>query len=259
MHLSKNILKVEVAAQKVLDYVPPKFELGTPEQAKSYLDGRRAKANDFRMSDVIRVQTGVQKIEASQVEDDVESKVLERLKEVQETAYQEAYQLGLDEGKHEAFQKASTEIKSRLEQLDQLISSVSNLKTELVSQNEAHLVQLAFHMAKRLAHREILADSQVVTNVIKDAVEKAQVDEEVVVQVAPTQLEFLEELKKETGREFEFMKKVKLEPVEAITPGGCVIITNYGEIDARFEERVNKLWEVVSENLPRVKSPISST
>lgn len=259
MHLSKSVLNKEIAAQKVLDYVPPKFELGTPEQAKAYLDDRRAKANDFRMSNVIRMQTGVDKIEASQVEDDVETKVLERLKEVQETAYQEAYQLGLDEGKHEAYQKSSAEIKARLEQLDQLLLSISHLKNELVSHNEAHLVQLSFHMANRLAHREVQTDPQIVKDVIRHAVEKAQVEEEVVVQVSPSQIEFLETLKAETGREFEFMKKVKLEPVENITPGGCVIITNYGEIDARFEERVKKLWEGVSENLPRVKNNISST
>ncbi len=259
MHLSKSVLKSEVAPKKVLEYVPPKFELGTSDQAKSYLEGRKAQRNDFRMSDVIRVQTGVEKVEASNVEEDVERKVLERLKEVQETAYQEAYQLGLDEGKHEAYQKTSEEIKGRLDRLDALLASITNLKKELIANNETHLVQLAFHMAKRLAHAQIELDPKVVTDVIREAVEKAQVEEEVLVQVAPSQIEFLETLKSETAREFEFMKKVKLEPVEGITPGGCMIHTNYGEIDARIEGRVEKLWEGVKESLHRVKDKVSST
>ena len=82
MHLSKAVLKSEMVPKKVLEYVPPKFELGTSEQAQSYLEGRRAQRNDFRMSDAIRIQTGVDKVEASSVEEDVEKKVLERLKEV---------------------------------------------------------------------------------------------------------------------------------------------------------------------------------
>ena len=53
------------------------------------------------------------------------------------------------------------------------------------------------------------------------------------------------------------MKKVKLDPVENMSPGGCIITTNYGQIDARFEERVSKLWEGIEENLPRVKETIS--
>lgn len=259
MRLSKTVVKSDVSAQKVLEYIPPKFELGAGEHAKAYLEGRRAQTNDFRMSDVIRVQTGVGQIEASQVEEDVDRKVLERLKQVQESAYQEAYQLGLDEGKHEAYQGTSQEINTRLTKLDELINSIANLKKELVSQNEAHLVQLAFHMAKRLAHAEIGIDSEAVVNVIRDAIEKAQIEEEVAVQVSPVQIEFLEKLKQETGREFEFLKKVKFEAVDGVDPGGCIITTNYGQIDARFEERVSKLWEGISENLPRVKDKNSST
>lgn len=259
MHLSKAVLKSELVPKKVLEYVPPKFELGTSEQAKSYLEGRRAQRNDFRMSDAIRIQTGVDKVEASSVEEDVEKKVLERLKEVQETAYQEAYQLGLDEGRHEAFQKASEELNMRLERLDNLVMGISNLKKQLIENNESHLVQLAFHMANRLAYTQVEADPKVVTDVIRQAIEKAQVEEEVTVQISPIQLEFLESLKAETGREFEFMKKVKLEPVEGIKPGGCVIQTNYGEIDARIEGRVEKLWEGIKESLHSVKDKVSST
>lgn len=251
--MSKSVLKENVAAQKVLEYVPQKFEIKAAAPAKAYLDGRKAKSNDFRMSDVIRIQSGVQKIEASQVEDDVERKVLERLKEVQETAYQEAYQLGLDEGRQQAYQQASQELNSKLEQFDVLLKIIGSLKQELMVHNEAHLIQLVFQMAKRLAHREVQADPKVVTDVMREAIDKAQVEEEVVVQVSPQQLEFLESLKKETGRDVEFIKKVKLEPVETITPGGCIIKTNYGQIDARFEERVQKLWEGLTENLPSVK------
>lgn len=258
MHLSKSILKSEIVAQKVLEYVPPKFELGTSEQAKSYLEGRRAKSNDFRMSDVIRVQTGVEKVEASNVEEEVDRRVLERLKEVQESAYQEAYQLGLDEGRKEAFQRTSQEIDSKLQSFDSLLKAVSNLKTVLVEHNESHLVQLTFQMAKRLAHAEVQMDPQVVVDVLRQAVEKAQAEEDITVQVAPSQIEFLEGLKSETGREIEFIKKIKFQPVEGLTPGGCVIQTNYGEIDARFEERVSKLWESVSENLNKVKDQITS-
>ncbi len=258
MRLSKAVLKSIEVPKKVLEYTPPKFELGTPEQAKAYLEGRRANASNFRMSDVIRVQTGVQKVEASSVEENVEQKVLERLKEVQESAYQEAYQLGLDEGRARALQDTTDDINAHLAEMQNLFASIRSLKKVLVEQNEKHLVELVFHMAKRLAHKDVQTDPQVVVSVMREAVEKAQVDEEVTVQVAPTQIEFLESLKSQTGRELEFLKTIRFEPVEGISPGGCVIETNYGEIDSRFEERVDKLWESVSESLPRIKDKIST-
>jgi len=167
MRLSKEIIKANLASKKVLEYEPPKLEFGTPEVALQYLQDRQSRPNDFRMSDVIRVQTGVDGIEARSLEETVEAKVLERLREVQEPAYQEAYQLGLDEGKKEAFNQASSEIEMRLKQLDVLIQSITQLKKDLVQHNESHLVQLAFHMAHRIAAAEIKADPSSIVEVIR--------------------------------------------------------------------------------------------
>jgi flagellar assembly protein FliH len=256
MHLS-NVVKSHHASKRVFDFVPKKFDLGTPTQATDYLEIKKAGA-DFRMSDVIRIQTGVKEIENSDFEEMVELKTIEKLKDVQESAYQEAYQLGLEEGKAEALKNASAEIDSRLGQLDELLTSIRRLKTDLFQFNESHIVQLAFHMAARLAHAEVIADPDRIKDVIRQALEMAQLDEEVTVQVAPSQFLFLESLKKETGREYEFLKKVKLDASPEVTEGGCIIETNYGSIDARLEERVKKLWESIAESLYRVKDKISA-
>lgn len=256
MHLS-NILTEEEAKTRVLEFVPPNFRLATPEQAVQYLH-EKEHGNPFRMDETIRIQTGVKGIESENFEEKIEQRVIEKLQSIQEGAYQEAYQLGLAEGRKEAFKKNDEEINKRLTLFDEVISKISILKTELGNFNEAHIVQLAFHMAKRLAYAEITADPELIKTVLKQALETAQSEEEVTVQVSPTQFEFLESLKKETGREFEFMKKVKLVPAEGITPGGCVIETNYGVIDASFEQRVQKLWEGIAENLHRVKAKISA-
>jgi flagellar assembly protein FliH len=258
MHLSKSLITKKAAAERVLDYVPPKFEIRTPDHAHAYLETRE-RTKDFRMSDVIRIQTGVRDIEDGTFEERVEQTTLERLKEVQETAYKEAYQLGLEEGKHDAFKAVSNEINVKLEDFDKLIQSCTELKTELFQFNETHIVKLAMHMASRLAGVEIQADPSTLTNVMKSALAIAQSEENVVVQVSPLQFEFCETLKKETGRKFEFLEKVKFEAVEGISVGGCVIETNYGEIDARFEERVSRLWETMSENIHRVKDKISAS
>jgi flagellar assembly protein FliH len=258
MHLSKTVYRAQAASHKVLDFVPPKFELDAPEQAIQYLEKKKAKGSEFRMSDVIRVQTGVEKIEAKNVEEDVEKTVLIRLKEVQETAYQEAYQLGLSDGKNQAFQNSSEEIQARLTEFDTLIQALTKIKTELLLQNESHLVQLTFHMAKRLAYKEVQADPQIVVQIMKEAIEMAQIEEQVTIRVAPTQLAFFETLKEQTGKDFEFLNKVKFEGAESVSNGGCVIETNYGQIDAKFEERVEKLWTTLSESLHRVKDQVQS-
>lgn len=239
---------------RVLQYEPQRFDLGIPGVA---LDSKR-KSSGFHMSDIIRKQTGLKELEAQAVEEQVENRVLGRLKEIQEAAYKEAYDLGLIEGRKESFQASTADIEGRLADLDRLMGNIENIKAELFTQTEGHLVQLAFHMAKRLAAHEISISPDSTLNVIKQAIEVAQSEEQVTVKVAPEQLEFLETLKQEGAKELEHLKKIKLEADKSVTVGGCIVTTNFGEIDSRFEERVGRLWEALKATLIRVKEEIKS-
>lgn len=252
---NSNVLKSNIVAESVMEFVPQQFIIGTPSQALDYL-ARKTEGADFRMSDPTRMQTGLDDIEQQNVEAHVESLVLERLKSVQEEAYKQAYQLGLDEGKADALRKHSSQITESLESLGTLLGTLENLKKELVANNESHLVQLLFSMSSRLAGAQLQADPAGLVNIIKSAVELAQDEENVKIHLAPSQVEFIETMKKNTGREFEFLKHLQLEPDESVNVGGCIIETNYGEVDARMEQRVSKLWETMADNLPRTKDRV---
>lgn len=255
---SSKPVREETPLQRILEYVPKKFETGVSDQALGYLDTRKRMENDFRMAETIRIQTGVNKIEELSVADAVEQKTLDKLKEVQESAYQEAYSLGLEEGRKEALQKTSEEIDQNLQIFAHLVANIENLKSELIKHNETHIVKLLLHMAQRLASHEVQVNQEAIVDIMRQAILSAQAEEEITVQVSVSQFDFLETLKKETKRELEFLKKVKLVPNETINPGGCIIETNYGVIDARFEERVSKLWQNFSENLYKVKPKIGA-
>ncbi len=256
MQWSKNFLRKGAAENKVLEFVPQKFELGTPTQARNYLNAKKH-GSDFEMSDVLRVQTGIDQIEKIDEEEKIEGKALEKLKEIQEKAYQEAYQLGLDEGKQKAFNDFSAHIQENLDRLAAVISHIEKLKESLMSFNESHLIKLMFHMASRLAHTHLENNNPLIVDIIKNSVNLAQDEEEIVVRVSAQQFDFLEQLKTENGREYDFLKKIKLEPSAEVSPGGCIVETNYGEVDARIEQRTKQLWEGLIDNMPKVKNKLA--
>lgn len=253
--MSQTVVKSETASETVVEYTPQQFIVTTPPQALNYLDQKEA-GSDFIMSEPSRVQTGLDEIERQSKEDQIENLVIERLKDVQESAYKEAYQLGLEEGKAEAFRKHSQHILDDLEKLGQLLLSIESLKKDLVAHNESHLIKLLFSMAGRLAGAQLAAQPEGLIHIIKSAVELAQDEENVKLHVAPEQVEFIESLKKQNQREFEFLKRTKIEPDASVQAGGCVIETNYGEVDARIEQRTAKLWETLADHLPRVSDKI---
>ncbi|MNL36175.1 Yop proteins translocation protein L [compost metagenome] len=123
--------------------------------------------------------------------------------------------------------------------------------------NESHLIKLMFQMASRIAKAELKDNNEAMIEVLRDAVGLAQDEENITVHVSQSQFEFMEELKKEMGRDFEFIKKIRFEPNVEIADGGCIVETNYGEVDARIEQRLEQLWSVLSENIPKVKDKIA--
>lgn len=256
MPWSKAVLPKEKAQIQVLEFVPKKFELGTPAQALEYLEQKK-RGDDFRLNDTIRIQTGVDEIEKISEEEKVEARALDLLREIQEPAYKEAYEIGLSEGRKEAFGQFTRQITEKLETLEGLLKSIENAKKEIMTFNESHMIQLIYQIACRLAKAELERNDQALLEVIRGSVSLAQDEEQVVVRVAETQHEFIEELKKHNGRQFEFLKKLKLEPSPDVSPGGCIVETNYGEVDARVEQRIQSLWSVLAENIPKVKPKVA--
>lgn len=251
---NKSYLPKDEAATKVLEFVPQKLDMGTPEAAMEYV--RRKPGSDFRMNDQVQVTTGVDQIERADEEERAEQRSLELLAEIQQNAYKEAYQLGLDEGRTKAYEDVSGTIAEKMAQFTDLLQSLSNMKVEVLSQNEAHIVTLVYQMASRIAMAHLEENPAAVVDVLRGAVALAQDEENVVVQMHPDQIEFIEELRKQTNREFDFLKKIRLEPDAKMRAGGCVVETNYGEIDARVETRLQQLWENLKDTMPKVKDKI---
>ena len=240
----------------ILNYVPKQIEYGTPEAAVDYLR-EKEKGSDFVMNNVLRQTTGVDAIEKLSEETKIENKVLEKLTLIQAEAYQKAFDLGLEEGLKKALTEKTNDINHNLDELEKLMLKLINLKEEMAKQNESHLIQLVYEIARRIAFDHIEENPEVVISVIKNAIEIAQANEDITVLVSGTQVDFLEKMKLQTGREFEFLKKIKFQVSDQVTSGSCIIETNFGVVDARIEERVNKLWTELKQALPRVKSPIS--
>ena len=242
----------------VLEYQPREFVLGTPGAALDYLE-RKKHGSDFVLSDVLRTVTGVEEIEKQSEEARIEQKVLERIALVQKQAYDEGYLLGKDEGFAAALEKRNNEIDRGLLDLSVVLESVQNLKPELISNNEAHIMNLIYQIAEKLAYDHIEQKPEMVLEVIRRAIHTAQAEEEVTVLVAPEQVRFLETYKNSDNEKYEFLENIKVQPSDQIQPGGCIVETNYGAIDARIGERFKKVWTELSAAIPKVKDTVESS
>lgn len=242
----------------VLEYQPREFNSGTSAAAMEYLE-RKKNGSDFVLSDVLRHTTGVEEIEKQSEESLIEQKVLEHVTQIQKQAYDEGFLLGKDEGYAAALEKRNSEINRGLQDLSDVLQSVQNLKPDLILHNESHILHLIYQIAEKLAYDHIEQKPEIVLEVIRRAIHTAQAEEEVTVLVAPEQIEFLEKYKNSDNENYEFLENVRLQASDQIQPGGCIVETNYGAVDAGIEERFKKIWNELYAAVPKVKSTIESS
>lgn len=252
-----TILCKEEAEKLAIEYAPRKFPMSISPTAHAFHSLQSAQGEpSFKLDKIIAKKTGVEELERVSLEEKVEAEALAKLKEVQESAYQQAYELGLQEGRERAYQEHSDDIAQHLNSLETVLQKIENLKVELVSFNEVHIMKLIYHLASKLAMTEISAHQEMVLGVIKGAIGDVQSEERLTLKVAPADFAFVESVKSKATGELHSFRNLKIEESEAVNPGGCIVETNYGVVDATIEMRVQKLWDALSDKLPKVKDSV---
>lgn len=233
-------------------YVPQQFNLDLTQINQTYLN-KKGSGSGFVMNDAVKKISGIDDIEKKAEKEVIEKKVSSYIEEIKQQAYDAAYAQGLENGFKSATEERHKEINQAIDDFKNLINSISSLKTELINQNEAHLVTMVFKIAEKIACDHLNENTEPVVSIMKKAIEESQIEENITVHVSDKQVDYIENLKKITGREFDFLKTVKLEPSSEISVGGCVIETNYGSIDAQVESRIENLWSELKKSLPKIK------
>lgn len=251
MSLKTAIVRAGDAQHTILNYEAREIAQVVSSTAMDFVAAEKLQSTDFKVSDIVAQQTGIRQLQKNSMEQQIDDQALERIKEVQEQAYKEAYELGKIEGSERAFEEMRQNLQQQIESLGQLLSSMEKMKNNLLQQNEGSLVRLVYEIAKRVVLSEIENKDDTVLKILKQIVPSMQTDEQMVVNVSPRDFAMIEKSKGKLGRDFEFLERLKLGAAETIADGGCVIETNYGTIDATIEQRLEKAWETLDSKVPR--------
>lgn len=249
-----TVLKKENAEKVVFKHNPKFIRIQPSTEATSFVNMQAAQTSDFEIADVVAQQSGIAAMKQKNLEDKAEETVLERMKEIQEQAYKQAYDLGLIEGTNKAFDEKQQDFMLRLERFDQLCKNIESHLTFAAQANEATLVKLVYQIADRVARKAIAQDPAPLVEMLRNTVHELQEAIRIVVQINPADLKFIEELRSKKEKIVESFERVKFEVDERIQSGGCMIETDFGTIDATVEQRIERAWQALEARLPVAKS-----
>ncbi|MFP3984096.1 MAG: FliH/SctL family protein [Desulfurivibrionaceae bacterium] len=182
----------------------------------------------------------------------------DRMLAEQEELKQKAYEEGFASGREEGRRKGREEYSEKISLTADLINELAEARENLVGKYEAEILELIKVMVERLVQQEISQDKGALRNILKSALEYIVESSTVTVKLNRADIERLSADGEESGiLAGEGRRSVELVEDEAISAGGCLIVTGSGEVDATLENRRDLLFASVDKALGDQKSEVS--
>ncbi len=152
-----------------------------------------------------------------------------------------AFENGFRQGERAGMEMAEKKAETIMRRYGDTIRDLGQYKAALYSQVEREIVKLAVEVAKKIVHREIQADPEVIQTLVKVALGRVSERSAVTVRVNPGDYNFLLDKHRGWAQEEGAMHEVTLVADKSVERGGCLVQTDCGDVDARIEEEFREV------------------
>ena len=163
----------------------------------------------------------------------------------------ESFDRGVLEGRRQA-EKGLTNV---FKALRDAVANVSTLWDKIVRDSEDDLLKLTMMVAKKVIQQEMIQDRRILANLVTAAVNSTAEREEVVIRLNPEDYKVINDNKQIFLVAVSGEKQMVLKPDESILPGGCIVDTTVGAIDARVDAQLDEIYQRLREEKPVFAEP----
>jgi len=201
------------------------------------------------------------KEEANQIITDVRQQAEELNAETRRTLEEEkkeAVEQGREEGRAEGYADGKAEVDRLIERTRVVLERAQDKRGEILSDTEREIIDLVLLMSRKVV--KVISENQrevVVSNVVQ-ALRKIRDRGNIIIRVNLADLKLATAHTKDFIKMMEGAKSIQVAEDSSVDPGGCVIETDFGEIDARISSQLAELEAKIREISP-IKSKVKST
>lgn len=167
--------------------------------------------------------------------EDIIRKAMEEAEHIKE----QAKTAGAEEARIVAEESASDKVKEALETVNQAV----NERKKIIKDAESEILRLAIKVAEQIIKSEVQMNRDVTLNIVADAINRVSDREQVIIKVNRDDLENIKKFKDRIGSVVDGIKSLSIVEDANVEPGGCVVETNLGYVDARISTKIAAIEE----------------
>jgi len=170
--------------------------------------------------------------------------IIQKARRESSQMFEQAKKEGHEAGKKEADLK----VKEALQTLNQAVYE----RKKIIKDAESEILRLALKVAEQIIRSEVSLHRDVSLNIVTEAINRVSDREQVIVRVNREDAEYIKRQKDRLAGILDGVKSFSVIEDSQIEPGGCVIETNLGYVDARISTKLKSIEEA----LEKVKSSV---
>lgn len=189
--------------------------------------------------------------EASKQAAEVEkARILEEAQQEALRLKEEARRVGHEEGREQGIETGKAEVQRVIERFHVVLSKAIERRNEIIAESEGQVVSLVLSIAKKVI--KVISENQknVVVNNIVQSLKRLQQKSDVIVRVNLSDVEMATKHKEDILKSAERVESITIAEDSTVDPGGCIIETDFGEIDARISSQLREIEDRILDLTP---------
>lgn len=176
--------------------------------------------------------------------------IIEEAKKKEASIYEENKTAGYQDGHKEGYAAGDEEVQRLIERLHKIINGAIEKRNDIINEAESQLIDLVLLISSKVV--KVISENQknVVINNVVQALRKLKSRGNVAIRVNLADLALTTENVQSFMKMVENVKSIVVLEDTSVDKGGCVIETDFGQIDARISSQLKEIEEKILELIP---------
>jgi flagellar assembly protein FliH len=238
------------------------------QEARDHAEAILADAQANAGEEILRVSDDAQKIKR-QAEEEAERTIAgakQRAEEIEnsaQTAFEkdrkDALEAGLKEGREAGYGEGRAEADRLIERVRTVLERAQSRREEILEETEQQIVDLVLLMTRKVIKLISETQKDVVKANVKEALRKVRGRGNIIIRVNLADIKLTTEHVSSFIQKMEGARGIQVAEDSTVDPGGCIIETDFGEIDARISSQIAELESKILDLSPIKTKPKPAT